>query len=112
MSKTALNHIITWAKLDGYWVLRGPESAMRPGATVQVSKKDGTTSDEVVVRVLMVKDGIAYAEHQPKEKPKTSAPKRMSKEEFCRTYPRTGCSCGSREGWPKDSDCWTCQHDA
>lgn len=25
---------------------------------------------------------------------------------------RTGCSCGSQEGGSKDSDCWTCRHDA
>lgn len=25
---------------------------------------------------------------------------------------RTGCSCGSVEGYPKATDCWTCQHDA
>ena len=25
---------------------------------------------------------------------------------------RTGCSCGSVEGASRDSDCWTCQHDA
>jgi hypothetical protein len=27
-------------------------------------------------------------------------------------YPRTGCSCGSRDGIIQDSDCWTCKHDA
>lgn len=70
MSKTALNHIITWAKLDGYWVLRGPESVMKPGATVQVSRKDGATSDEVIVRVLMVKDGIAYGSLMFKHSPR------------------------------------------
>lgn len=25
---------------------------------------------------------------------------------------RTGCSCGSLEGQIRDSDCWTCKHDA
>jgi hypothetical protein len=24
----------------------------------------------------------------------------------------TGCSCGSREGNPRNSDCWTCRHDS
>jgi hypothetical protein len=26
-------------------------------------------------------------------------------------HPRTGCSCGSREGLERDSDCSSCQHD-
>jgi len=25
---------------------------------------------------------------------------------------RTGCRCGSIEGYPRNSDCWTCRHDA
>jgi hypothetical protein len=25
---------------------------------------------------------------------------------------RTGCSCGSVEGYTKPTDCWTCKHDA
>lgn len=27
-------------------------------------------------------------------------------------YPRTGCSCGSRDGIIQESDCWSCKHDA
>ncbi len=27
------------------------------------------------------------------------------------SHPRTGCSCGSRDDLPRDSDCWNCQHD-
>jgi hypothetical protein len=26
-------------------------------------------------------------------------------------HPRTGCSCGSREGLERDSDCSSCRHD-
>lgn len=26
-------------------------------------------------------------------------------------YPRTGCSCGSREGLERESDCSSCRHD-
>lgn len=32
-----------------------------------------------------------------------------------KTYSRagwSGCSCGSIEGQPRRSDCWTCKHDA
>jgi hypothetical protein len=47
----------------------------------------------------------------------TSAPRQASSPRpsaSARRYEnkRTGCSCGSVEGYTKPTDCWTCKHDA
>jgi hypothetical protein len=52
----------TFTKLrSGQWGLRGSQSALQPGATIGVAKRDGSTKECVVGRVIWTKDGIALA---------------------------------------------------
>lgn len=45
--------MVTYSKLrDGTWGLRGPVGELVAGATVTVSRRDGTTRTETVGRVL------------------------------------------------------------
>ncbi len=114
-TKANLDDKVTWANVDGYWCLRGPSSVVVNGAVVQVQKKDGSTSDETVERVFQTTNGISFAEpvKKPREKKSySSSGYKKSKSSSYSKYPRTGCSCGSRDGIIQDSDCWTCKHDA
>jgi hypothetical protein len=52
----------TFMKLrSGQWGLRGPQSALQPGATVTVAKRDGSSKECTVGRILWNRDGIALA---------------------------------------------------
>jgi hypothetical protein len=49
----------------------------------------------------------------PKSAPRSSnGGAAYSKEAWKRAHPRTGCSCGSREGYIGKYDCASCVHDA
>jgi hypothetical protein len=45
---------------SGEWVVCGPTSIVRPGATVTVTKKDGATKVETIERVGREFDGLVY----------------------------------------------------
>ncbi len=53
---------VRWTKLrSGEWGVKGPAAALQPGAVVEVHKKDGSTSQATVRRVLWTGDGVALA---------------------------------------------------
>lgn len=99
----------TYQKLkDGSWGIRlkGPKPSK--GDRVAVSKKSGETKEEVIDRVLWSGDGVhlcSVAGNSGCGSP--GSPRRRARS----SYPRTGCSCGSREGYPQETDCFTCRHD-
>ena len=54
--------VISYTKLrSGGWGVRGPASDVRESAIVTVTKRDGTSKQETVSRVLWSGDGIAIA---------------------------------------------------
>ena len=53
---------ITFSKLrSGEWGIRGPASQIRPNATVTVVKRDGSTTDAVVYRVVWTDQTVTLA---------------------------------------------------
>ena len=100
----------TYTKLkDGSWGLHVEGSSPGVGTHVTVTKKDGTVNQEIIARVLWTgtdkKTGKTVHLCSIAQKPTTQPRTR-------RGGTRTGCSCGSVEEYSKDSDCWTCRHDA
>jgi hypothetical protein len=92
----------TYSKLrDGSWGVRvaGPAKA---GAAVTVTKKSGETKTETIGRVLWTDGKVSLC---------TIVSSTASRRSDRSAHPWTGCACGSREGYPQDSDCWQCQHD-
>lgn len=99
----------TYTKLrSGEWGIR-VQGAAKEGQTYSVTKKSGETKQERVSKVVFTGSGVslcAIAE---------SAPSRsVSYARHPATSPRgrwSGCSCGSREDNPRDSDCAQCRFD-
>jgi hypothetical protein len=91
---------------DGSWGLRVVGASPHAGATVVVRTRAGATKTETVGRVLWSGQGVHLASIQAGASRGTSSSYRG----YSRAR-RTGCSCGSLEDTPRDSDCASCQHD-
>ena len=92
----------TWARgREGDWLIRG--EAGRQGQTVIVARKDGSTSQVSLLRQIWAGDGVALYTQGQAAQGQTSRGREA--------HPRTGCSCGSREGMSRDSDCRSCRFD-
>jgi hypothetical protein len=101
---------VTFTKLkSGDWGLRGPVDLVKPGATVTVAKRDGTTDAKRVGRVIWSGGGVALATIASGSSASSGRSAARSRGRSSGT--RTGCACGSIEEEEKASDCWTCQHD-
>ena len=68
---------LRWQKLGETWTVYGPEDVVKPGATVQVTSRDGRTSDVLIERVarpIKTMTGIWYTNGFPAPKPAKPAP--------------------------------------
>ena len=91
----------TYTKLrSGAWGVRCTDR-VGVGDTVTVTKRDGSVKTETIHTIVWKGDGVTLAALAPKGAA-AAAPARGR---------RTGCSCGSREDEPRDSDCAGCQYD-
>lgn len=90
---------------DGSWGIRST-AALAAGQTVTVTKRDGGTKLETVAHVVWSGNGVWLASLVASRTPARSSQSSAGR------HPRTGCSCGSREGITRDSDCRQCQYDA
>ena len=91
----------TYTKLrTGAWGVRSTDR-LTVGQTVTVEKRDGSRKQETIHTIVWTGQGVTLAALAPKGAA-TAAPARGR---------RTGCSCGSIEDSPRDSDCASCQHD-
>ena len=111
--------MISYAKLkSGEWGVRVEGPAPRTGSRITVTKKDGSTKTETIAAIVWEGTGVTlcaiaagdssgYSRSSGRggRAPGTGGGRRAS-------YPRTGCSCGSREGITQASDCFSCKHDA
>jgi len=89
----------TYTKLrTGAWGVRSTDR-LTVGQTVTVERRDGSRKSETIAQIVWRGEGITLA---------AVAPKGAAAEPRGR---RTGCSCGSIEDSPRDSDCASCQHD-
>lgn len=89
---------------DGSWGVLVPGTAT-VGAEVTVRTKAGATKTETVLAVL-----------ETTELGSLCSVAQRARKSSGRSYSRprgrwTGCSCGSIEDHPRDSDCASCQHD-
>ena len=107
----------TWTKLkSGEWGIRVTGTA-KVGQTVTVTKKAGGTSEVTVAKVVWSGNGVTLCAIQTRE-PASSSRHGSYATIGARTQARmdrtgwTGCSCGSIEGHPRESDCFTCRHDS
>jgi hypothetical protein len=89
----------TYTKLrTGAWGVRSTDR-LTVGQTVTVTKRDGSVKTETIHTIVWTGQGITLAALAPKGA--AAAPRGR----------RTGCSCGSIEDSPRDSDCAGCQYD-
>jgi hypothetical protein len=66
---------VGWCKLrSGAWGVRGPSAVVVAGAEVCVSKRDGSSSDVRVVRIVWSDAEVAIAEVAKVAAPSASAP--------------------------------------
>ncbi len=94
---------ITYTKLkSGSWGIRSTE-ALREGASITVTKKDGSTKLETVGKIVWSGGGVWLATTSRSAAPGSSLRRGTSRGR------RTGCSCGSIEDTPRPSDCRSCQ---
>jgi hypothetical protein len=96
---------------NGSWGIKVRGEAVETGQSVRVEKKSGEVQVVTVARVLWQSDDQQTAICAIS---RSAAGGRRGGEpsEYRRRARRTGCSCGSVEGEVRDTDCWTCQHDA
>lgn len=90
---------------SGEWGIRITESSVKAGDAVTVRKKDGTTKQETVQKVIWTGNGVTLCAIAQREYAGSSRNSGRSRKGW------TGCSCGSIDGEPRASDCWQCQHD-
>lgn len=94
----------TYTKLrSGEWGIRIAGSTT-VGASVVVAKKSGERKTETVARIVWQGEGVTLAAIAPTSR--VSSRSRRSRGTW------TGCHCGSVEDQPRESDCFTCRHDA
>jgi hypothetical protein len=99
---------------DGSWGLRVKSSVLVEGQTIVVSKKDGSSKNETVGKILwtgkdkFTGDNVALTTISKPVAVKSNGggfKKGRSRSNW------SGCSCGSLEDEPRASDCASCQHD-
>ena len=102
----------TWAKLkSGGWGVR-VEGAAKAGQQVSATTAAGKTTVVTISQVVWAGNGvslcaIASASRQGSYRSiGDRTQERMSRTGW------TGCSCGSIEGSPRASDCFSCRHDS
>lgn len=92
----------TYTKLkSGEWGIR-VEGKVSEGDVITVTKKDGATKSETVEKVVWTGNGITLCAIRQRDNSRSGGGLRGK---------WTGCACGSIEGYPRDSDCFTCRHD-
>jgi hypothetical protein len=70
----------TFAKLrDGTWGLRGPVAEVVPGATVRVTRRDGSAKSEVVGTIVWRNDEVALATIAAGALPANASPARLER---------------------------------
>ena len=88
------------AKLkDGTWGARVVGDA-HVGDVVTITTATGKSWDARITRVLWTGEGVTLCATASLDR--APGPRRRQ---------WTGCSCGSIEEYPRESDCWSCQHD-
>lgn len=107
----------TFTKLkNGSWGIRVNGTA-KVGQTVTVTKKSGGSSEVTISKVIWTGNGVSICSIEASE-PVSAARHGSYATIGQRTQARmdrtkwTGCSCGSIDGNPRPSDCWTCRHDS
>lgn len=107
----------TWIKLkSGEWGVRVVGSAA-VGQSVTATNKAGKSSVVVVAKVVWAGNGVSLCAIESRE-PAGASRHGSYATIGARTQARmdhtgwTGCSCGSIEGNPRPSDCWSCKHDS
>lgn len=100
-----MSYQATYTKLrSGDWGIRiaaADLSEFRAGTYVQVAKKSGELKHEAIAKIIYARNGIALCAIRRESDGKCQQSRMI----------RTGCSCGSIEGYPRNSDCASCQHD-
>lgn len=103
----------TWTKLrDGSWGLKG--AGLKEGISVTVQSKAGKVETVQVGRVLWTGSGIAIAKVAAKADDSRMGSYRSIGDRTQTRMDRTGwtgCHCGSIEGSPRKSDCFSCRMD-
>lgn len=98
-----------YAKLaDGSWGVRVP-GAVEAGATVTVETKAGARKTETILAVLSTDERGSLC--SVAQRPRRSSGGYRGGQRGRARGRWTGCSCGSIEDHPRDSDCASCQHD-
>lgn len=97
----------TYTKLrSGEWGIRVTEDEPpEEGTVVTVSKSNGEKKTETVDKVIWSGDGVHLCSIKRAAKAKAPAPAGSLRNR------RTGCACGSIEGDPQDTDCFSCRQD-
>ena len=95
----------TPAKLRyGSWGARVSDADVREGDVITITTRSGKSWDARVTRIVWSNDSVAVCATESLDRP--ASPTRRGRGTW------TGCSCGSVSEFTKDSDCWTCKHDA
>jgi hypothetical protein len=108
----------TWTKLkSGEWGIR-VEGKATAGQSVTVRKRDGSTSTVSVGKVIWTGNGVSLCtvgseRREPVGASRYGSYATIGQRQQARMERTgwTGCSCGSIEGNPRDSDCATCRFD-
>ena len=96
---------------NGSWGATTSASAAK-GDVVRIRTKAGKEWDALIVSVVWTGDGKSIVATESLDRPRRDTNHDGS--EHGRSGGRgrwTGCSCGSIEDQPRDSDCASCQHD-
>lgn len=105
---------ITYTKLkSGAWGIRSTEE-INAGQMITVAKKSGESKQEIVEKVVWSGNGVWLAALRSTAAERGGQRPLQGRSPGTRGYfrgRRTGCSCGSIEGQPRDSDCAQCQYD-
>lgn len=107
----------TYTKLrTGNWGIRVEGTAVTVGTSVTVRKASGETKVERVVAIVWQGNGITLcaigASERHAARIGTYSTIGARNAERQRRTGWTGCQCGSIEGQPRKSDCFSCRHDA
>lgn len=89
----------TYTKLkSGEWGIR-VEGSAREGQTVTVRKKDGTTKQEKIVKVVWSGNGISLCAIHQSYTPKAGRRGRLSDDDRCEVCDGNKWTCGHCVGW-------------